>query len=178
MSRLFGEIRQNGYVVRNLEAAIAHWLDAMRVGPFFVLERVEVQGFLYRGAPSPLEVSFAFANSGALQIELIQQHGDAPSMYRDFLAAGREGLQHVAYWTDAYDALLARGLAAGLSVGQSGAFGKDGRFVYFAQEAHPGSVIELSEVREGSLKQRFFAAVRNAASEWDGADPVRRIALS
>ena len=92
MSRLFGEIRQNGYVVRDLEAAIAQWLEVPRVGPFFVLEHVKAEGFEYRGEPSPLEVSFAFANSGPLQIELIQQHGDAPSMYRDFLAAGREGL--------------------------------------------------------------------------------------
>jgi len=30
----------------------------------------------------------ALANSGSLLIELIQQRNDAPSMYRNFLAAG------------------------------------------------------------------------------------------
>ncbi len=36
-------------------------------------------------------MSIALANSGPLQIELIEQRNDAPSMYRDFLAAGRVG---------------------------------------------------------------------------------------
>ena len=177
MSRLFGEIRQNGYVVRDLDAALAHWLEVMQVGPFFVLEHVQAQGFSYRGAPTPLEISFAFAHSGPLQIELIQQHGDTPSMYRDFLAAGHEGLQHLAYWTDAFDALVAKGQAAGLEIGQAGAFGENGRFVYFANEAHPGSVIEVSEVCPGSLKQRFFEAVRKASVDWEGHEPIRRITL-
>jgi hypothetical protein len=177
MSRLFGEIRQNGYVVRDLGAALTHWIDVLQVGPFYVLEHVQAQGFHYRGEPGALEVSFAFAHSGPLQIELIQQHGDTPSMYRDFLAAGHEGLQHVAYWTDAFDALVAKAEAAGFEVGQGGAFGADGRFVYFANEAHPGSVVEVSEVCEGSLKQRFFEAVRNASVDWDGSESIRRISL-
>ncbi len=33
MSRLFGPIRQNGYVVRDIEAAMAHWIDVLQVGP-------------------------------------------------------------------------------------------------------------------------------------------------
>ena len=64
------------------------------------LDRVPIEDFRYRGEPSPLEVSIALANSGALQIELIQQRNDAPSMYRDFLSReSRGGLHHVAYWT-------------------------------------------------------------------------------
>jgi catechol 2,3-dioxygenase-like lactoylglutathione lyase family enzyme len=173
MSRLFGEIRQNGYVVRDLEAALQHWTGTLGVGPWYVLERVHPEDFRYRGEPSPAEVSIALSNSGSLQLELIQVHDDAPSMYRDFLAAGREGLQHVAYWTDAFDAVLERALSAGFEVGQSGRFGADGRFVYFANEGHPGSVVELSEV--GGAKGRFFQHLVAAARDWDGSDPVRRI---
>ena len=97
MSRFFGEIRQNGYVVRDIDAALAHWTGTLGVGPFFYFERVPIADFRYRGEPSPVEVSIALANSGALQIELIQQRNDAPSMYRDFLRAGREeiGRAHV-----------------------------------------------------------------------------------
>jgi len=61
-----------------------------------------------KGKPSPVDVSIALANSGALQIELIQQRNDAPSMYRDFLNAGHEGLQHLAYWTMRFEDDLAR----------------------------------------------------------------------
>ena len=95
MSRLFGEIRQNGYVVRDIESALRHWTETLGIGPFFYFERVPIDDFRYRGSPSPLEASIALANSGSLQIELIQQRNDAPSMYRDFLAAGQEGLQHI-----------------------------------------------------------------------------------
>ncbi len=171
MSRVFGEIRQNGYVVRDIERALRHWTRRLGVGPFFYFEKAPVEDFRYRGEPSPLEVSIALANSGPLQIELIQQRNDAPSMYRDFLAAGREGLQHVAYWTGTMDADLARLEAAGYEVGQSGCIGANGRFVYFTTDAHPGTVVELSEIN--GPKGRFFRHIAEAARDWDGSDPVR-----
>ena len=123
MSRIFGPIRQNGYVVRDVEAAMKHWTEALGVGPFFYFERVPIEDFRYQGEPSPIEVSIALANSGPLQIELIQQRNDAPSMYRDFLQAGHEGLQHVAYWTRDFDADLERALAGGYPIGHSGQVG-------------------------------------------------------
>jgi len=175
MSRVFGEIRQNGYVVRDIEAAMKHWTEVLGVGPFFYLETVPMQDFRYFGEPSDIEVSIALGNSGALQIELIQQRNDAPSMYLDFLAAGHEGLQHVAYWTEDFDGDLARMRKRNLTVGQSGAVGgADGRFVYFATEAHPGTVVELSEI--SGAKGRFFAHIREKASAWDGSEPIVRVA--
>lgn len=175
MSRLFGEIRQNGYVVRDIEAALAHWTEVLGVGPFFYFERAPIRNFRYRGEPSEVEVSIALGNWGPLQIELIEQRNDAPSMYRDFLAAGHEGLQHVACWTERFDADLARLEKQGLAVGQAGeAGGPDGRFVYFATcGAHPGTAVELSEV--SGPKGRFFAAIADAARTWDGSDPVREL---
>ncbi len=173
MSRRFGPIRQNGYVVRDIEAALKHWTEVLGVGPFFYFERVPIEDFRYRGEPSPLEVSIALANSGDLQVELIQQRNDAPSMYRDFLAAGHEGLQHVAFWPEDLDAALADAAAAGFAVGQSGEIGERGRFVYLAPEHHPGTVMELSEV--SGPKGRFFAHIAEVARGWDGSEPVRPI---
>jgi hypothetical protein len=171
VSRLFGQIRQNGYVVRDIEAALHHWTGTLGIGPFFYFERVPIEDFRYRGESSPLEVSIALANSGALQIELIQQRNDAPSMYRDFLAAGREGLQHVAFWTEDFGPALARWQNDGYVVGQSGNVGEAGRFVYFETETHPGTVIELSEI--SGAKGRFFRHIAAAAADWDGEEPVR-----
>jgi hypothetical protein len=97
MSRFFGAITQNGYVVHDIAAAMRHWIEVLGVGPWFYVEHTPIEDFQYQGHPSPIDVSIALANSGPLQIELIQQRNDAPSMYRDFLAAGHEGLQHIAY---------------------------------------------------------------------------------
>ena len=97
MSVFFGEIRQLGYVVPDIEAAMDYWSRVLGVGPFFYAERVPVVNFTYRGAPSSPVTSVALANSGAVQVELIQQRNDAPTMYRDFVQAKGSGLQHVAY---------------------------------------------------------------------------------
>jgi hypothetical protein len=35
MSRIFGKVCQNGYVVRDIEAAMAHWTQVLGVGPFY-----------------------------------------------------------------------------------------------------------------------------------------------
>jgi catechol 2,3-dioxygenase-like lactoylglutathione lyase family enzyme len=176
MSRIFGDIRQNGYVVRDIEAAMKHWTETLGVGPFFYIPELRVDSFFYRGEPSsPPRISIALANSGDLQIELIQQHDDAPSMYRDFLRAGREGLQHVSSWVEDIDALIERAEAAGHRIAQSGAIATGVRFVYFDTELHPGTVFEVS-----NLAGRFAALpqmIADAARGWDGSDPIRVLEL-
>jgi hypothetical protein len=152
VSRLFGPIRQNGYVVRDIQTAMAHWIEVLRVGPWFYFDRVKTDYFRHRGADSDVDMSIALANAGDLQIELIQQRNDAPSMYKEFLDAGREGLQHVAFWSTEYQSLY-------------------DRFAYFDTGAQPGTVIEISDI-SGS-KGRFFEHVRECARSWDGSEPIR-----
>ncbi len=171
MSRFFGEIRQAGYVVDDIVAAMDHWSRVLGVGPFFFKERVPIENYQYRGTSHTPHNSVALANSGPLQIELIQTRNDAPSMYRDFKQAGHRGLQHVAYWTQDYDTDLARLIAEGFEPVMSGEVGERGRFVYFDTEFHPGTVIELSEV--AGPKGRMFDMIRAASESWDGRDPVR-----
>src|SRR3954469_6497065 len=38
MSRLFGPLRQMGYVVPDVEAAMRHWIEVCGVGPWFYAE--------------------------------------------------------------------------------------------------------------------------------------------
>lgn len=174
MSVHFGPLRQNGFVVRDIRRAMRHWTEVMGIGPFYYVAEQPLHHFSYRGSPSAPRISVALAQSGGVQIELIQQRNDAPSAFRDFLDAGREGLQHVAFWTEDFDAELSRARARGLEVlqaGRSGSGAPDERFVYFSAEAHPGTVIELSEIR--GRKGELFRAVAAAARDWDGADPVR-----
>jgi hypothetical protein len=142
------------------------------VGPFYYIECVNCDWFSYRGQPSEIELSIALANTGDLQIELIQQRNTAPSMYQDFLAAGHEGLQHMSYWTRDYQTDYDRALAAGYSIGQEGQIGGDkGRFVYFDTEAHPGTVIEMSDI--SGTKGEFFEHIRKQSDHWDGSRPIR-----
>lgn len=171
MSRFFGQIRQLGYVVPDIEAAMNYWSTTLGVGPWYYNPRVPIVNYHYDGVAYEPHNSVALANSGFVQVELIQTRNAVPSMYRDFQDAGRTGLQHVAYWTEDYDADLERLLAQGFRPKMSGEVGERGRFVYFDTEYHPGTVIELSEV--AGPKGRLFQAIREASDAWDGRDPVR-----
>jgi hypothetical protein len=171
LSRLFGPARQNGYVVRDIEAAMLHWA-ALGVGPWYYAERVPVGEFEYRGRPGEIELSIALANSGALQLELIQQRNDAPSLYQEFLRDHGEGLQHISAWTTDMVGDLARISGQGVGILQQGLIGHN-RFVYFDTEAgHPSTVMELFDV--SGEPGRLFEEIRLAAADWDGSDPIRR----
>ena len=60
MSRLFGDMRQVGIVVRDIEAAMRHWVEVCGTGPWFYADRLAVTGYTYAGwryetrtSPSP-----------------------------------------------------------------------------------------------------------------------------
>lgn len=175
MSHIFGAVRQVGYVVKDIEKAMQHWI-ALGVGPWFYKEVVESTEYTYYGKPSPLpRLSIALANSGDLQIELIQQRDDAPTLYRDTLQRNGEGAQHVAYWTaEHFDAWCARLLEQGYVEGHAGRMGAGrGRYAYFVHKDVPSLMVELSESTGG--KAEYFASIREAARDWNGQDPIRRV---
>ncbi len=171
MSRVFGDLRQLGYVVRDIEAAMTYWIEVNGVGPFFYIERVPLASFTYRGQPSMPEMSIALAFSGSAQVELIQQRNDAPSMYKDYLDAGQEGLQHVAYWPDDYEAAMATAAAQGLEIGQQGDIAGRGGFVYYQTSGHHGTCIEFAEYN--AYRRYQFSEMERICRDWDGTDPIR-----
>src|ERR1700740_1408945 len=100
MSRLFGPLRQMGFVVRDIDKAMRHWVEVCGIGPWFLAEKLPLDAFRYKDQwYDDIHLTIALANSGDVQLELIQQRDDKPTMYRDFLAAGHEGLQHWSSWT-------------------------------------------------------------------------------
>ena len=114
MSLLAGGIRQNGYVVDDLDEAIRYWTNVIGVGPFFRADHVPLDFFTHEGRPSAPDLNIALANSGDVQLELIQQLNDAPSPWRNFALAKGSGLHHVSGWTETYEADLTRLAARGL----------------------------------------------------------------
>jgi hypothetical protein len=172
MSRLLGPCRQNGYVVPDIEAAIAGWVG-VGVGPWIVHPHVPVAAFAYRGEPGEVDVTIALANSGPLQIELIQPHDESPSLYSDFLRQHPGGgLQHLGYWVDDFDTVRQACLDAGWAVGHEGSI-LGGRFTYFDTEFHGGSVMEIAEMDE--TRRAGFARIEARCEQWDGSEPSTRV---
>lgn len=175
MSKFFGAVRQVGYVVKDIEKAMDHWVK-LGVGPWFYKEDVGSTEFSYYGKPSRLpKVSIALANSGDLQIELIQQRDDAPSLYLDSLARNGECAQHVAYWTpDRFQEICKHLLELGYVEGHAGRMGVNrGPYAYFIHPEIPSAMFEISDSSGG--KAEYFAEIKRAADNWDGSDPIRRI---
>ncbi|MFA7588144.1 MAG: VOC family protein [Novosphingobium sp.] len=176
MSRIFGNTRQIGMVVKDIDAAIATIVDKMGIGPFFILRHIQPEDYRYKGEPAPApDLSLAFAFSGSLNIELIQQHNDAPSGYRDFLATRDEGAQHLSSWTaepEEYDTMRANALARGSAIVHEGRVGTN-RFVYF-DTIDPifGMCYEVSEGMSAQLGP-IVTRMCEVAQTWDGTDPIR-----
>ena len=165
-----GAVRQVGYVVRDLDRTIADWL-AMGVGPWFTI-RGQKQNVLYRGEPCAVTVSLAFANSGDLQIELIQQEDDTPSVFTEYLASGHAGVHQLAWWTTDFPAALESARALGWPVVWSGGeAGRSACFAYLEPPAGPAPIVELMELTPAA--EGLATLVRKAAQGWDGATPVR-----
>ena len=174
MTRLAGPVRQIGVVVRDIDAAIRHWSDVIGIGPFLVFPGLVFDDYRYRGQPAEAPLTtIAIAFSGGLQVELIQQHNQAASAYRDFLEAGHEGMQHVSPWFDSaqgYDAAYQRLREDGLCCIHEGRLGEV-RFAYFAGADGAAPHLEISEAgKPGTAASN--AALQHLARHWDGASPT------
>ena len=108
-------IRQHAFVVDHIGDAMRYWSVELGVGPFFHLPSVQSRESTYRGRPTDMKISLAIAQRGSVQIELIQQLNDAPSLFMDFRRAGRSGFHHVAYWTEEFDSSAARYAERGMA---------------------------------------------------------------
>jgi catechol 2,3-dioxygenase-like lactoylglutathione lyase family enzyme len=171
MSILPGPIRQIGYVVTDLDAALASWVE-LGVGPWLVMRGLPMRA-RYRGAPCETTLSLALSNSGELQVELIQQEDDTPSIFTEFLAANGPGYHQLAYWAEDFDATMKAVDAAGWPVVWSGGEGLGVRFAYVETPNSPATIVEISELTEAQAGAAQF--IRDAAASWDGSDPIREM---
>lgn len=161
-------ILQFSWVVPDLEEAARRWHRTTGVGPFLVNRHLRIADPLYRGTPQVTDFSTAIAQAGPVQIELVEQHDDTPSCYRDTVAKGREALHHVAIVSDDYERAVAHYTDQGFVLASEGRFG-DVRFCYVDTSAVIGHMVEILE--DKPTIRRFFSAVTRAAETWD-RDPV------
>lgn len=169
----FGPIVQNAFVVRDIDSAVNYWSTNIGVGPFYLLDHIQYGDVYFRGAPLKFDMSVAIAQWGDVQIELIQQHDMAASIYSEFLNRHGEGLQHLGVMTTSLDEHLARLAPLGIEPVQWGATANGMRFAYLNTDRQAGGMIELIET--GPAVEAFFAKIRKAAAGWDGSRPLRRL---
>ncbi|MEM6851525.1 MAG: VOC family protein [Pseudomonadota bacterium] len=166
-----GPVMQLAFVPEDFDAAITHWTKVMGVGPFFWIEQAGLRNARFEGRASDVDFGLAIAYWGDVQIELIKQHNDAPSIYRSAPYA-RAGLHHMCVLTD--DIGKSRSAAEG--VGATFPLEADapgGGAVFYADCGGDQGLIEVLQPAPGSLG--FFDMMKETAKGWDGADPVRPV---
>ena len=88
-----------GYWTDDLDAAMAQAQRVLGVGPFQVLEHVNLGDFRFRGEPAVLDHSAAFTAWGPVLLELNVLHDAAPAELRDALGGKPGAVSHVAWTT-------------------------------------------------------------------------------
>lgn len=171
---MLGKAGQLGFVVRDLEAAMRHWIEVLGVAPFIYMENgvsQPVRETIYHGHSVHVELKLGFAFIGDMQIELIEQRNGAPSPYRAFLDAGSEGLQHLGFWVPDHRAAVARCEASGYRcVYRIAVSGPSDPIVYFQSPSAIGPMLELVP----PAWRRSREAMKKATQAWTGQEPIIR----
>jgi hypothetical protein len=172
-----GEYRffQMGHVVDDILSAARRWSSTFGVGPFHVLPVVNQQLTHPDGEVRTLRIQVAVAQAGPVQIELIQQHCDTPSLYRDWSKNGTSAFHQVASVTNDYVAKLAHFEALGYEVAAESLGGRF-RVAYVDTVAAFGFYTEVVEHTPRFLEQ--LDAISRTCATWDGTDPVRLLTRS
>lgn len=171
---IIGPVTQLGFVVRDIEAALDHWVGVMGVRPFLFCTEgsgLDPRPTTYREQEVRVQTRLAFGFVGEVQVELIEQVNGAPSPYREFIDGGREGLQHLGYWIDDHEAACRRVEAAGY-VAEYLIHGpnRPRPVVYYRTPSLLGPMLELIPPELKRNRQ----AVLDMARNWTGGDPLVR----
>jgi hypothetical protein len=173
MSQYFGKAVQTAYVVPDIDAAIERWLD-VGVGPFFVMREILIPS-RYQGQRNDVVLTAAFGYSGSMMYELVHQHNDVPSSYRDFLAHRPEGgFHHLGYFCDSFDTVLGRAKARGreFRIVQEFITPDEHPFEIYVQSTNCNSPIVVQLMINGAYGNAF-EQMEAAAANWDGSAPIR-----
>jgi 4-hydroxyphenylpyruvate dioxygenase-like putative hemolysin len=142
-------VQQVGIVVKDMDRAIEYYSSNFGWGPFQVRE-VKIEGFTYRGKTGSCRHKVAFAQSGPIQIELIQVlEGETP--HTEFLREKGEGLQHLAFRVEDLDGILAELAKEGITPIFHHSFLNLGiAFAYLNTDKIGGVMFELLEMKKRS----------------------------
>lgn len=165
-------LRQVAYVVKDLDEALDYWTRVMKAGPFYKLEHAPLTNKLYRGAATDVDIDLAIGYSGELQIELIQQNNDVPSVYKEFLDAGRSGIHHIGIMPEDYAAALAYHADLGHAPAFEADFG-GAKLTYIDTLDSLGHFIEFWDNHDNF--KGLFEMIKAETDAWDGKDPIRQM---
>jgi len=170
--KALGDIIQMAYLPEDFDATLRYWTETVGVGPFYLMENIQLGEMRYRGEPTDARFSIAIAYWGDIQIELIRPENDAPSIYSGEYAV-KDRLHHICIFVDSIADARRACAEAGAEILVEGKVGDSGEVIYVDAGGGPGHVIELLQPMAGS--EGLFAMIKDAARDWDGSEPLRKL---
>jgi Holliday junction resolvasome RuvABC ATP-dependent DNA helicase subunit len=170
MAMPYERIVQNAYVVNDIEAAARRWSAALNIGPFVLLEGIEM-AMIHRGTEGRIALSAALAHAGAQDGDVVE----ALLARRIDVAIGGRPVAQLLDQLDLdvrdFEGAVARHEALGHPMAML--FGQpDGLTAYMDARADTGGMIELYSDYAGIKDLYDLVAAR--AAEWDGRAVIAR----
>jgi len=160
-------IIQIAYTVADIEKEMRRYSDLLRIGPWFLIGPFVPAKGVYRGMQTSMRISLAVAFAGEVMIELIEQHDEQPSVYRETLAAhGSHGFHHWAIGARNFEATVMLYKARGYAEVFSDLSPRGVRIVYLDASPDLPGMLEIIEMTADVEEQ--YRTMYQAAREWDG----------
>ena len=176
LSNQFGPIRQLGYLVKDIDAAVQAWMQHQGVGPWMIIKNVPLN-CTYKGEKTQPMIDIALAYQGDMQIELIQQTNDQPSPYLYYFKQQIYGLHHTAYLCDDVDSAVNTAESYGHEVICDIRMSDGGRYVYTQIEALGENIFVEFLSATDRMKGMFTEGIK-AAKAWTGNTDVTVIDMA
>jgi len=129
---------------------------------------------LYHGKPAQVDLSIALGFSGGLCVELMHQHDDRPSIFRDWQNDKGYGLHHMAVLAGDFPAAIDRWASKGAPAVFEAGFGVDTRLAFLETRESLGCYLEVIEFTE--FVRSALTGLSEAHDNWDGKDVLRSLA--
>lgn len=144
-----GRVVEIGYVVEDLDHAIAFFGRMWGAGPFRTFEKLAMTNARYMGVKTVPSIDVAMGASGGVVIELIKQWDSAPSPFKQPVSGQSVLLNHFSIFVDDYDAELARFQSEGyppvFSAELASMSGPTARVAYLDTWEELGAFVEIME---------------------------------
>ncbi|MEL6892987.1 MAG: VOC family protein [Actinomycetota bacterium] len=172
---MLGPPVQIAYVVDDAWSAAERMGARYGIGPFVVIDRIELEWGELDGDPCDFVHSSAYGWWGDVMIELVQADTDAPSPFHPPYARPAPAIHHVAVMVDSFadtvDWCERNGLALAARAMTASERGTGTEFAFVDTRAELGHLTEIYE-RTPRLVG-FFEHVRSLSVDGDGSAPLR-----
>jgi len=166
----YGRVVQIAYAVADIRAGARSFAERVGAGPFFVRHHALPRRVDHLGQAGEFDHSSAYGQWGKVQVELVEIHHAAPASLAEIVQR-TSGIHHMATFVESIDDEQRRLTDIGWSAVMTAETGGGMRYAFHDARPQLGHLLEVYEPSAGV--RALYAMVAEAASGWDGSDPVR-----